>query len=953
MTGPAAKSRSVVSFGPFSLDVNRRLLAKDGVPVVLGARALDTLIALVTHPNQPISKRELMAAVWPDVVVEEGSLRFHVAALRKALGDGRDGNRYIATLAGRGYSFVAPVARWDEVADARMGAAASISQANLPSRLTRMVGRDDDVARLAGQLGTVRFVSVVGAGGVGKTTVAVAVAHQLMEEFAGAVLFIDLGMLANPDLVATAVASLLGLSVRSDDATPNLIAYLREKRLLMILDTCEHLIATVADLATQIFKAAPRVHLLATSREPLQAEDEHVYRLDPLAYPPDEPGLTAAAAQTFPATQLFLERAAASGARLEFGDAEAPIVGNICRKLDGVALAIELAARRVESYGLQQTASLLDQRLKLVWQGPRTAPPRQRTLQATLDWSYRLLSDLERLVLRRLAVFVGHFTLDAAMEVVTSPAVDQSLFLGAMDSLVAKSMIATRPIGAMMRYRLLDTTRAYVLELGDGDGTSDTELGDVAARHAGYYCRWLEQAGAEWSTVSTGLDFSAQFAGLNNVRAALEWCFGPNGNSEIGVALAAAAAPVFLARSLLPECHRWSERALRALSEQAVGSAEEMHLQASLGASSTYMHGQSEAAHAALAKSLAIAVARGEVLHQVGLLGMLSMFHTRDGDFKAALDYARRSRSAATSVEQPAGLALAQSTLGRSLHFVGDHAGARVELAASFEYWSRAPQTGEIYLGLDHHILVGIGLARTFWLQGHPAQAEERVRGTITDAERKNHPATLGLALGWAPGIFLWVGDLEAAEAYADRLITHAESHSLGPYLAVGRAYKGAVALRRGAARAGVEILHGALHELQTQRFEMHTEFRLALVEGLTAIGRAGDGLASIDETIALIETRGDLLHLPEALRLKGCVYLAMQRADAGAEWLEQSLNWSRKQGARSWELRAAIDLAALWQRNGQADEARALLQPVAAHFVEGGETADVKAAKQLLAASR
>ena len=220
---------------------------------------------------------------------------------------------------------------------------------------------------------------------------------------------------------------------------------------------------------------------------------------------------------------------------------------SICRKLDGVALAIELAARRVDAYGLQQTAALLDQRLTLLWLGPRTAPPRQRTLHATLDWSYGLLSELERVVLRRLAVFVGHFTLDAALAVVASATVDQSLVFGAIDSLVAKSMVATRPLGAMMRYRLLDTTRAYALEIS----LDDAEFADLAVRHATYYRRWLEQSGIEWPTLSTGAQRAPHFAGLNNVRAALEWCFGANGNAEVGVGLAAAAAPVFLAMSLL------------------------------------------------------------------------------------------------------------------------------------------------------------------------------------------------------------------------------------------------------------------------------------------------------------------------------------------------------------------------------------------------------------------
>src|SRR5262249_22257186 len=256
---------------------------------------------------------------------------------------------------------------------------------------------------------------------------------------------VDLSMLSDPRLVATAIASLMGLSVRSDDATPTLIAYLRSKRMLLILDTCEHLIDAVAALASQIYAKAPQVHILATSREVLQVEGEQVYRLDTLACPPEESEVVSTAAQAFPAPRLFIERAVASGARLELSDAEVAVVVRICRKLDGVALAIELAARRVEAYGLHQTETLLDQHLTLLLLGYRGATPRQRTLQATLDWSYQLLSTLERLVLRRLAVFVGPFTFDAALAVVTGTDIDQSQVFAAVDSLVGKSMIATRP----------------------------------------------------------------------------------------------------------------------------------------------------------------------------------------------------------------------------------------------------------------------------------------------------------------------------------------------------------------------------------------------------------------------------------------------------------------------------------------------------------------------------
>jgi predicted ATPase/DNA-binding winged helix-turn-helix (wHTH) protein len=949
MITPAAQSRNVVSFGPFSLVASERLLMKDGSPVELGARALDILLALVSRPNEAISKQDLLARVWPDVTVEESSLRFHIAGLRKALGDGQNGARYITTLAGRGYCFVAPIARSSDRDNVEAAVVDAFPHGNLPTRSTRMVGRDDDVLRLSAQLTAGRFVTIVGAGGVGKTTVALAVGHHLTEAFAGAVLFVDLGMLSDPELVTTAVASMLGLSVQSDDATPNLIAYLRNKRILLLLDTCEHVIEAVATLAARIVAAAPEVHILATSREALQVEGEHVYKLDALACPPDDSNLTAAALAKFSATRLFMERAVASGARLDLNDADAAIVVGICRKLDGVALAIELAARRVEAYGLQQTAALLDQRLTLLWVGPRTAPPRQKTLQATLDWSYDLLSEVERMVLRRLAVFVGHFTIDAALAVVTSATVDQALVFGAIDSLVAKSMVATRPIGAMMRYRLLDTTRAYALEISVGEA----ELADLAVRHATYYRRWLEQTGAEWPTFSNGEQRAPHFAALNNVRAALEWCFGADGNVEIGVGLAAAAAPVFLAMSLLPECHRWSERAILALDDATRGGHEEMHLQAALGVSSMFTRGNSEAARVALDRSLAIAEARGETPDQLQLLNLLHMFHHRIGDFKAALHYARRSLTAAETVAIPAAIALARCLLGSSLHHVGDIGGARAELEAALQGGPGYQRTSTIYLDFEHYNYAGVALARTLWLQGLAARAVERARRSVKDAASMGHPVALSRALVWAVYVFLWAGDLDSADEHTDWLTSHAESHSLGPYLAVARGYKGALAIRRGDAKSGVESLPGCLEVLHAARYELLTPtFHISLIEGLAALGRVAEGIALVDETIGLVEANADLSYMPELLRVKGNLLLSMrQPGDADAEaCLMQSLELSRRQGARAWELRAAIDLAALLAGQGRPESARGFLQPVFEQFVEGSDTADLKAAERLLA---
>ncbi|WP_254020540.1 ATP-binding protein [Mesorhizobium escarrei] len=937
-----------ISFGPFTLFVGERLLTKEGVPVKLGARALDILVTLTSAPNEVQSKEDLMSRVWPGVTVEEGSLRFHLASLRKALGDGKDGARFIATLPGRGYCFVASVSQAGSRGDDDKIATPSFLHANIPSRLGRMLGRDEDVLKVSVSLTASRFVTIVGPGGVGKTTVAVAVAHHLMSAFAGSVLFVDLGMVTDPKLAPTAVASMLGLSVQSDDAIPSLAAYLRDKRILLILDTCEHLIEAVAPLAASIVDAGRHVHLIATSREALRVEGEHVYRLGALAYPPNGRGLTAATVQKFPATQLFMERAVASGAPLIVSDFEAPIVADICRKLDGVALAIELAARRVESYGLQQMAALLDERLTLLWQGSRSAPPRHKTLHAALDWSYGLLSESERVVLRRLAVFIGYFTLDAALEVVTSTTLDRTAVFEAIDNLVAKSMVATHPLGAMVRYRLLDTTRAYALDID----IDDAQATDLAVRHATYYRRWLEQTGIEWTTLSAGSERTPHFAALNNVRAALEWSFGEGGDLAVAVGLATAAAPVFLAMSLLPECHRWSERAIASLSPQTRGGHQEMKLQAALGVSLMFMRGGRDAAREALERGLAIAESNGDTLDQIRLLGPLHMFHRRTGKFASALEYAKRCSAAAATVSDPAAKALAHTNLGLALHVDGRLVEARSELEASLA--DEFQQTTTIYLGFEGRILATAVLARNLWLQGYAVQATECAHQAVEGARDMDHSLSLAIALVWAATVYLWTGDLQSAEIDLDQVIALSEPHSMTPYVFVGRGFRGELAIRRGNTKAGIDSLQSSIQKLHTLPYELvTTELSLSLAKGFSVSHRFDEGLRTINETIKLIEANGDFLYMPEALRTKGDILLSMARdSDEDAETcFAQSLEWSRRQGALSWELRTTIDLAKLAASRGQSKEVRTLLLPVFERFTEGFDTADLKAAERLLSA--
>ncbi|MBR1167505.1 winged helix-turn-helix domain-containing protein [Bradyrhizobium liaoningense] len=941
------QARGGISFGPFTFVPGERLLTKEGVPVELGARALDILIALLSRPNEVISKKDLMARVWPDVRVEEGSLRFHMASLRKALGDGRNGARYITTLAGQGYCFVAPVSRAPGAPDLPR-ATETIPYANLPARLNRMVGRDADVVQLAKQLIASRIVTIVGAGGVGKTTVAIAVAHHLKEVFANSILFVDLGMLNDPKLAPTAVASMLGQSVQSDDATPSLVAFLRSRRILLILDTCEHLVDAVAPLAANIIEAAPQVHILATSREALRIESEQIYRLDALACPPDNPAVSAAELGKFPATQLFVERALASGARFDLGEAEAAIVADICRKLDGVALSIELAARRVESHGLQQTAKLLDQHLAWLWQGSRSAPPRQRTLRATLEWSHGLLSELERVVLRRLAVFVGPFTLDAALDVVTCTKLDRSEVFDAIDNLVAKSMLVSRPIGAMMRYRLLDTTRAYVL----GASQDPAEEADLAARHATYYRRWLEQTGNEWENLPTGAQRAPYFAGLNNVRAALEWCFRENGNRSIGVDLAAAATPVFLAMSLLVECQRWSELALLTLVDQRRGGQEEMHLQAGLGISLLFTQGNSDRVHAALTRSLSIAEDGGDAFHISAMLSMLHLYHLRNGDYRLALECAERSSSLASTHDDAMLRTLANALLGISRHLVGDLPGARGALEAALENEASSALAGAVYFGFDHLSLARASLATTLWLQGYPVQACELALEAIHRAEGMKHPVSLVIALT-ALITLLWLDELDAAEHHLSWFVARAETQYFAPYVDVGHGLQAELAIRRGDVEA-VQQLISCLDRLHTAHYERFTvRFSLMIARSFAATGRLTEGITLVDNTIRLVQSKGGIPYTPELLRLKGSILLKMPkpRIKEAETCFMQSLEFSRAQGLRAWELRTATEFAAHWANQGRVEDARTLLRPVFEQFTEGFDAPDLQTAKSLLTA--
>ena len=927
----------IFTSGECEIDLTRRELRVRGVPVPIGGRPFEILEILAQSAGVLITKDELMNRVWPGATVMEGTLHVHAVAIRKALGPLRT---LLKTESRRGYRLLGDWALRRQDAPSTDSAATPAS--NIPATTTRLVGRSADIQRLQDLVSAYRVVCLTGPGGIGKTALALEVARRVLDRFDDGVWFVELASLVDSDVIPSAIAGILGLRLESGTISSDAVAKaIAGMKLLLVLDNCEHVIAAVAALSEILVRVCPRITILATSRETLMVDGEFAYGVPALAVPAQDQ-IEAGQILAHSAPELFVVRAKELGSDFS-SDAKGLLsIASICRRVDGIPLALELAAAHAARLGTEQVDAALRDHLAPLTNRRRAAVPRHQTLRATLDWSFNLLSDPERQLLQRLAVFSGSFSL-AAVAGVTNQARDAVVADG-IENLIAKSLVTSDITGSAAFFRLLEMTRAYALSRLAESG----ELPELSRRHAQYYRELLEQAKSEWEKRSIPV------AHLDNIRAALEWSFGPTGDLVTGVHLAAVAAPVFLALSLFRECQLWSGRAIRALDCCALGGNDEMHLQASLGVSLLQMLGPSDAARTAMARGLTIAQAHGDALNQVRLLGMLSMFHVRDGDFIASLNDARRSRAVEGVAENPTALALANSILGRALQFVGEHDASRVKLEASSRYWSRSKQTGEIHLGLDHHILVGIGLARNLWFQGYPAQSRRRLEQTIKDAERNNHPASLGLALSWAPGLFIWLGDLRKAQEHAEWAAAHAQIHALGPYIAVASGYKGALAIYCGDAQAGVRYLEECLEQLEGMRYSMlSTGFRLSHVEGLVAVGLPDGALALVDESIRRIETHGDLVLMPEALRVKADALLRLQhpRADDAETCLIELIDWSRRQRARSWELRAAADLASLWASQQQADRGRAVLAPIFESFSEGFDTRDLMAAAELLAA--
>jgi len=572
-------------------------------------------------------------------------------------------------------------------------------------------------------------------------------------------------------------------------------------------------------------------------------------------------------------------------------------------------------------------------------------------MRAVVDWSYALLSEDEQLFFRALGIFTGGITVEAVAAVAMDAAKTRIDAIDRLADLVAKSLVVADVSGAKPRFRLLDSTRAYAIEKLDATG----ERARSARQHAEYYRNLFERAEGEAAARSTD-EWLADYAGeIDNLRAALDWAFSPDGDGSIGVALTAAAVPLWMRLLLLKECRGRAEQALAALGTGASRDVRhEMKLHAAVGALLTNSRGSnSPEIGVAYTRALEIAESLDDAEYRLRALWGLWACHSASGRHRVALELAQRFHALAAERPDPNDRLSGEGMIGVSQHYLGDLPSARRHLEHVLVGYVTPDQTSHIIrFHIDQRVQRSF-LARVLWLQGFPDQATRAAHSTVEDAHAANHTISLCLALAHAAcPLALLTGDLAAAEHYGAMLVDHSTRHALAHWRACGRSFQGVLVIQRGDVITGLRLLRAGFDEFGEAGSSLLQFLAFLMAEALGRAGQNADGLAAIDEAIARSERTEERWAMAELVRVKGELLLlqgAPGAAAAAEDHFRQALDWARRQEALSWELRAATSLARLLRNQGRLPDAVACLQTVYDRFTEGFGTADLIAARQLL----
>ncbi|MGA0560858.1 winged helix-turn-helix domain-containing protein [Ancylobacter sp. VNQ12] len=933
LPGGTAGRQAIYRSDECEIDLLLRQVRVRGDAMPIGGRAFDILAVLVEAANEVVSRGRLLELVWSGAIVGENAIDVHISAIRKALGSHR---AMLKTISGRGFRLVGTwTVQTGKAPLPPPSPSRSSTSTNLPAAANDLVGRGASLEFLREACAAYRLVTLTGPGGIGKTALAIELARSLLARFDAGVWLVELASLADPGLLPVAVGEAIGLKADGRPISAESVArVIGHDRLLLVLDNCEHLVASAAQLADVIVRLAPNAVILATSRETLRINGEYVYRVPPLEVPRHEAERSEEILGNS-AVQMFLGLAEAPHMDGLRDEQSLLSIASICRRLDGLPLAIEFAAARSSSLGLSRVAGGLENRFALLTTGRRTALPRHRTLRAVFDWSYALLPLAERLVLQRLAVFPGSFTIEAACAVMRDhPPADVA---DCISSLVEKSIVTFDRTTPDERWRLLETVRAYAMEKLAPSG----EWHAAARRHAEYFRDFFAtfNPNARADQEIGGEELPAYAREVDNLRAALSWAFSISGDAGLGVALATASVAFWLSAPLLEECRIWTTKAVAEL-DGTENSRDEMVLRCALGQSLMFTEGMTPATYSNLARALSLAEEVGDVEYQRRAVHSLWQINLRSLELRRALQLSRRYAELALGDANPPAVRTANLMVGMSLLYLAEYVEASSLLERAVHEYSSARhrRDGPSY-GINEPASAHGHLSSCLLARGLIDAAIEAAGRSIEAARQVGQPVALCLALARpAALLFPELGGFAIAERYIALIEEQSSRYGFPTFRAVALCAKGRVLAMRGDPTAGVAALRSGLAQLEATGYRSFvTPFRGYFAEALTAAGSVDEGLAQAEEALRSAEQTDYMEYVPELQCICGRLLTLRDPDDPSAERIFlRAIDLSRHEQALYWELRAAVSLAERWRRQARQAEAYALLAPIYRRFTGG-----------------
>lgn len=945
---PERDRRAIQASGGWEIDLDRRDLRSHGILVPLGSRAFEIVEILVRAAGDLVGKYELMERVWPGAIVEENTLQFHISAIRKVLGADRE---LLKTVSGRGYRLLGSWAV--RQGNSLRGLVEIVPdepvRTNIPVAASALIGRAAARQHLSDALSAYRVITLTGPGGIGKSVLALEVIRGLIPQFAGDCWLVELVALSDAGLLPSTVANALDLRMGGRGNSGEAVARaIGSRKILLLLDNCEHIIDAAARFVETVLRLCPHASVLVTSRETLRIEGEYVVLVPPLDVPPQHQ-LNGDQLLEYSATQLFIARIKALKQDFRLDSENLPTIAAICQRLDGIPLAIEFAAASAATLGIKEVAARLDDRFALLTKGRRTSLPRHRTLRAVLDWSYELLPEFERRLLRHVAVFPAGFTLRAAAAVMNDPDGVGSRIVEAISDLVSKSLIALDDSGPEARWRLLETIRVYGLEK-----LEESAEAEVAARRRATFFYQLSTPPASGSKLQEVLDKVEHYIpDADNVRAALAWAFGDTGDDTLGCALAACAMDYWFAASLLNDCCEWGSKAIARIGD-AAGTRQEMVLQSGLGLARLFTGALHTDTRDALTRARTLAQAHGDLEYQQRALYGLWLFSARTLQFRAQLGFAELYEQTVKDASDPAAQPTADWLIGSAQSALEEYREAFARLQRAIDRYPSAARSRDIVrFGIDPPSRARSYLAGHLLMRGSIDTAIQLSESAIQMAREINHPASLCNCLAFpAATLFLKLGEVNRTTRHVSELIDRGQRHGLDLERLIGLCARGVLAARLGDSTSAIKLLRAGLGEMREKGYKVYVPFfQGELAEILAFAGRVEEGLLEIAASLQVSADTHYLWFDPETTRIKAQILSMRSSADqAAAEHLfQQSIEQARKRQTLYWELRSAASLAEFWVARNRGSDARELLAPICSRFTEGFATTDLRRAKHIL----